>query len=387
MRVTQVNCAHAPGLERGAEVPVAHATLSAWSEALLAAGAAHCAVVQRFGRDERLARAGVEYHLVRDGAGAWARPWAAQARLAAAAVGTGPDVVHLNGLIFPAAAARLRRVLPRGTALVAQDHAATHPPRGWVRRWLWRRGLGACDAFLFTAPEQAEPWLRAGLLAAGQTVFAVPEASCAVRPLDPRVARERTGLGGDPAVLWVGHLDGNKDPLTALAGFAQAAASLPGARLTMVFRGARLLGAVRERLAREPTLAGRVELRGEVPPAHMAELHSAADIFLAASRKEGSGYALLEALACGALPVVTDIPASRALAGGLAALWTPGDAGACAQALRWAAGSLGPARRQAVIGHFQRELSWPAVARRALDAYAQALAARRRGPGPAPARR
>ncbi len=337
--------------------------------------------MQRFPVAQRSCRAGVEYDLVPDGTGAWARPWARQARLAAAAVATRPDVVHFNGLIFPAATARLRRTLPASTALVAQDHAASYPPRGWARHWLWRRGLSACDAFLFTAPEQAEPWRRAGLISERQLVLCVPEASRAVQPVDRREARERSGLRGDPAVLWVGHLDDNKDPLTALAGFARAAASLPGARLTMVFRGARLLGAVRERLAREPALTGRVELRGEVPPARMAELHSAADLFLLASHKEGSGFALLEALACGALPVVTDIPAFRALAGGVAALWPPGDASACARALVQAAGSLDPARREAVSSHFRRELSWPAVARRALGAYAEALAARRRGLG------
>ena len=384
MRVTQVNCAHAPGLRDGGELLARHETLRAWSEALLAAGAGACAVVQRFARDEALARAGVQYRLVRDGRGAWARPWSPQARLAAAALDTNPDVVHLNGLVFPAAAVRLRRRLPAGTALVAQDHAATRPPRGWARLWLWRRGLRACDAFLFTAEEQAAPWRRAGLISTSQAVCVVPEASRSVAPVERATARGLTGLRGDPAVLWVGHLDANKDPLTALEGFARAAAALPGARLTLVFRGTALLGAVERELARRPELDGRVELRGAVAADHVAGLLSASDLFLLASHREGSGFALLEALACGALPVVTDIPAFRALAAGVAELWPPGDAAACGQALQRAAGRLGPATRQAVIGHFGRELSWPAVARRALQAYAEALEARRRPSAAAP---
>lgn len=380
MRVTQVNCARAPGLASlasAADLLEAHETLRAWSEALLAAGASHCAVVQRFGRDESLARAGVEYRLVRDGAGAWARAWAAQSRLAAAAATTRPDVLHLNGLVFPSAAARLRRALPRTTALVAQDHAATRPPRGWARRWLWRRGLQACDGFLFTAAEQAEPWQRAGLIAARQTICLVPEASRAVVPVERLRARQLAGLSGEPAVLWVGHLDENKDPLTVLEGFARARLRLPGARLTMVFRGGQLRPRVEARLAREAGLAGRVELRGAVPPERMAELHSAADLFVLGSRREGSGYALIEALACGAVPVVSDIPSFRALAGPVGELWTPGDAEACARALLAAAASVGPARSEAVRAHFDRELSWPAVARRALDAYARVLVLRR----------
>ncbi len=377
MRVTQVNCAQAPGLASAADLVEAHETLRDWSEALLAAGAGGSTVVQRFERDERLARGGVEFVLRRDGTGSRARPWAQLRRLARAALATRPDVVHLNGLVFPAAAWRLRRVLPPGSALVAQDHAASGPPRGWARRWLWRLGLQACDGFLFTAAEQAEPWLRAGLISARQPVCLVPEASRAVAPLERQRARELSGLSGEPGLLWVGHLDENKDPLTVLEGFARAAQRLPDARLTMVFRGEQLRPRVEACLAREPALAGRVELRGAVPGERMAELHSAADLFVLGSRREGSGYALLEALACGAVPVVSDIPSFRALAGGVAWLWPPGDSEACAQALLKAAESLGPGRREAVRARFERELSWPAVARRALDGYARVLRQRR----------
>ena len=42
--------------------------------------------------------------------------------------------------------------------------------------------------------------------------------------------------------------------------------------------------------------------------ARVEELMRAADIFTLGSHREGSGYALTEALACGLPPVVTDIP-------------------------------------------------------------------------------
>ena len=34
-------------------------------------------------------------------------------------------------------------------------------------------------------------------------------------------------FGGDPALLWVGNLDANKDPLTVLRGVSMAARELP----------------------------------------------------------------------------------------------------------------------------------------------------------------
>ena len=44
-----------------------------------------------------------------------------------------------------------------------------------------------------------------------------------LRPLPRAMARAISGVHGDPALLWVGHLDANKDPLTVLEGFEQVA--------------------------------------------------------------------------------------------------------------------------------------------------------------------
>ena len=105
-------------------------------------------------------------------------------------------------------------------------------------------------------------------------------------------------------------------------------------------------------------------------------------MFVVGSHHEGSGYALMEALACGAMPVVTDIPTFRLLTadGTLGALWTPGDAGDCARALV-AAPPESDAERERVADHFARELSWDAVGRRAVEIYRQVVAARCRGLG------
>ena len=58
----------------------------------------------------------------------------------------------------------------------------------------------------------------------------------------------------------------------------------------------------------------------------MTTFYSAADLFVVGSHHEGSGYALMEACACGAVPVVTGIPTFRLLtgSGSIGALWTPG---------------------------------------------------------------
>ena len=347
-------------------------TLTGWSEALLDAGARSVGVVQRFHRDLTLQRGGVRYLFRRRGLAAAVRQ------------GAVPDLVHVNGLIFPACVWRLRRALPSDRAVVAQDHGNRLDPshRGvvpGVRRALWRRGLRAADAFLFTSADQAGPWRLAGLIDAAQPVYEAIESGTTIRAAARAAAREVSLVAGSPALLWVGRLDENKDPLTVLAGFERAVAVLPNAQLTMVYGDDRLLSSVRARIEGSSALNGRVRLVGALPHERMAEFYSAADLFVSGSHHEGSGYALIEACACGAVPVVTHIPSFAALtsSGSLGAAWTPGDAGSFARALiDVSSRDLGAVSRR-VAEHAERAFRWPAVGRRAMVVYREVVARRR----------
>jgi glycosyltransferase involved in cell wall biosynthesis len=194
------------------------------------------------------------------------------------------------------------------------------------------------------------------------------------------VAREAVGMRGSPAVLWVGRLNANKDPLTVLDGFERSLARLPDAALTMIFSTDDLLGAVRLRVAGAPALRARVHLVGAVPRERIPLYFSAADLFVVGSHREGSGYALMEASACGAVPVVTDIPTFRLLTGGAAgALWPPGNAAAFAAALSAVAARDLKIERARLADHFARALRWDAVGRRALEIYREVLNTRSTG--------
>jgi glycosyltransferase involved in cell wall biosynthesis len=125
-------------------------------------------------------------------------------------------------------------------------------------------------------------------------------------------------------------------------------------------------------------LNARVRLAVVVPHERMAAFYSAADLFVVGSHHEGSGYSLMEACACGALPVVTDIPTFRLMTGGgaVGALWMPGDAAGCARVLGAVSRRDPDAERARLADHFTRELSWDAVGRRALDIYEEVRGAR-----------
>ncbi len=94
-------------------------------------GAERVTVAQRFRRNVRLTRNGVDYILCRDEGDAHPRPWTWPRQLHRAVADIQPDIVHLNGLIFPVQTWLLRQVLPRRSALRHSGPRQRRAFRGW----------------------------------------------------------------------------------------------------------------------------------------------------------------------------------------------------------------------------------------------------------------
>jgi glycosyltransferase involved in cell wall biosynthesis len=284
-----------------------------------------------------------------------------------------PDVFHVHGLSFGRDVLALRAIAP-DVPILLQDHA-DRVPRRW-RRSAWRRGAEAAAAVSFCASSQADAFVDARLLFPHVQIFEIPESTSAFTLGDTAAARAATGVHGHPAVLWVGHLDRNKDPLTVLDGVATAVRALPLLQLWCCFGAAPLLPAVQARIAHDPQLCGRVHLLGRVPHADIEQLMRAADLFVLGSHREGSCFSLIEALATGLTPVVTDIPSLRSMTGNgsVGALWPCGNSAAFESGLRSAAAALGPHSRTAVRAHFDAHLSSVAIGRKFAAAYRRILA-------------
>jgi glycosyltransferase involved in cell wall biosynthesis len=324
-------------------------------------------VVQASPHSKRLTRNGVRYYFLPFGA--------SLARMGAKAVcgellrGLAPDVFHVQGLSFPRDVLALAAFAP-GVPIVLQDHA-NRPPRIW-RRTLWRRGMSVVKGITFCALEQARLFTDAGLVHPQTRLYEIPESTSRFAPGDREEARRTTQIRGNPLVLWVGHLDANKDPLTVLDGISAATHVLPRLQLYCCFGVAPLLRAVQDRIATDSRLRDRVHLLGRVPHEKIEQLMRAADLFVLGSHREGSGYSLIEALACGLSPVVTDIPSFRSLtgAGAVGMLWPCGDPDALCAALQSVAARGGSEMRAAVRAHFERELSFEALGSKLAAMYA-----------------
>jgi glycosyltransferase involved in cell wall biosynthesis len=167
--------------------------------------------------------------------------------------------------------------------------------------------------------------------------------------------------GGPPRthdyLLFVGAIQGRKDPLAAAAAAAELGLPLVVA------------GPVKdERLAGELGRRG-ADLRGYVPQEELAELYRGAACLLHPSRFEGFGLTLLEAMASGTPVVAADEPALREVGGDAAVYARPAElAGAVRRVLS--------EREQRVAAGLARaaRFTWEECASRTLQAYLEALA-------------
>jgi glycosyltransferase involved in cell wall biosynthesis len=274
-----------------------------------------------------------------------------------------PEVVHIFGLTMDLQLALLGPVARSVDApVVVHFHGGAPEARArylrlqrWNGRWLSRA--------LFTTPEQAEQWVAAGVLRPAQTALVV-ESSSPFQGLPRAAARTMTAMTGDPALLCAGSLTELKDPLTVLRAFRRIAVQLPDARLYLYYLYDDLLPDVQAFLADYPELAGRVELRGRAPLAEMEAIYSSAELLLQASRREWSGLAILEAMSCGCIPIISDIPSFRMMTAGgqFGRLFPVGDDAALAAAVLEVAASDRAALSTAVRDHFAQTLSFDAVA-------------------------
>ncbi len=120
---------------------------------------------------------------------------------------------------------------------------------------------------------------------------------------------------------------------TLFRGVAPVLRARPEARLAIA--GVGTLTSELERLAARVLPEGRYQFLGRLDPAAMAEWLGRASVYLSASLSDSTSVTLLEAMASGAVPVVSDLEGNREWVrdGEGARMFTPGDAAGLERAL------------------------------------------------------
>lgn len=286
-----------------------------------------------------------------------------------------PDLVHWHmnsyAYTFHLAARRLVKV---GKPYVYQHHAAYLAQKPWVRRVLkYPHQMAARGIFSISYYEKQ---YREGL--------GLDPAKCVVIPvgydesfhrMDREECLRRTKFSGDPILFWCHGLTRRKDPMTVLQAYERVIDEFPRSRFYVAGSGP-IADKVRQFVEQSEPLRTHVELLGYVNNSDVPPMANAADIFVMASHMEPYGIASMEAMACGAFPVLSAIPSmyEQTDNGRLGLLFEPGNVDDCAEKLRRAMGDV-EFREQvrAQLPAAMRPRSWSQTAERLVDLYEAVL--------------
>ncbi|HEY3403567.1 MAG TPA: glycosyltransferase family 4 protein [Ohtaekwangia sp.] len=301
---------------------------------------------------------GVEYHFLN------LKRWQTffPVRLIRYAKRLNPDAVVVHGLIFPFQVILLQYGL-RKTLITAQHHAerAYHDVRAFIQRAADRY----IAAYFFTSLGLASSWVERKQIRSVSKIHEVMEASSAFNLLDRQLSRKSTKVSGAPIYLWVGRLDENKNPILLARAFVRFAAEFPGARLYVIYQSYEQESQLKE-IAEQ---SDNITLVGKVNHSELPFWYSSAEFIISTSYYEGSGISVCEAMSCGCVPVLTDIPSFRMMTdhGNVGLLYTPGNEVALVEALRKTISIDVSMESRKVIHQFSQKLSYNAIASKMIN--------------------
>jgi glycosyltransferase involved in cell wall biosynthesis len=240
----------------------------------------------------------------------------------------GRDVLHLHS----SKAAALGRVA--AASLVRKRPATVVTPHYWswfvggklarLYRLIERILAFQCDAIVAVSEREAAEGRT--VLKAGGRILLIHNGIDRIHFSPDGVSAERPSR---PLIVCVGRLSEQKGQDLGI----RALARIQNKEAVLRLVGGETSGGERrqlEALAKEMAVAHRIEWRGEI--SDTAPELRAADVVIAPSRWEGMSLALLEAMACGAAVVVTDVTGSEVVLGA-GIVVPPNDPGALADAI------------------------------------------------------
>jgi glycosyltransferase involved in cell wall biosynthesis len=353
-----------------------------WAEALQRKGI-DVAVINRFYKESFLEVNNVKYYFVKDRFKGRLKPWQVSMKCLKKISQLNADVVHVHGISITFHIFLLRMLLRKKTAIVVQDHKSA---RG-RRRFIYNFFNGAADGFFFATSDIGKEWL--GIKGQFRKIFPVMEggtifnfetrdADRDYHYYDRNEARKLTNTSGSPVFLWVGRFHQHTDPLTVLDGIEILFQNFSTASFYMIHSGDQLFSEVKKKIEGSQILKQRVHLLGKVDRREIKMYYDSSDYFVAGSHYEGSVYALREALSCGCVPIVTNIPTFRMMTdeGKLGALWEPGNKNSFVQAAVVAINKPLREEANACIEFFKNHLSFDAITEVALNHYEEVVQSR-----------
>jgi glycosyltransferase involved in cell wall biosynthesis len=273
-----------------------------------------------------------------------------------------PDVIITQGLIFPFQVIALRFFVGRKVKILVQHHGE-RPSKG-IKRLFGRFADNCVNGYIFTCLGNAKAWRGNNIIGSKKSCFEVLEGSTFFAKSDKKQAQIKLGIKGIANFLWVGRLEKNKDPLTVLKGFEKYLMFNPDAQLYMIYQKDDLLEAIMQLLDKNTQLKNAVKLIGRINHDQLVHWYNACDYFISGSHKEAAGYALIEAMACGCIPIITTIPPFIKITGNgkFGLLYETGNADSLLAALNRSQMVSREELSDKIAEHFLNKLSFKAIA-------------------------
>jgi len=274
-----------------------------------------------------------------------------------------PDIVFVQGLHQPLQVIQLRILVNKKAKIIAQHHA--EKPFTGIKKYIQKLADPFVDAYLFAAKPMGLDWVDKGNLSSPQKIHEVMEVSTLFHPINKETARLKTGISGGPVFLWVGRLNENKDPLNVVKAFLRFASVSREARLYMIYQTEELLYDIKQLLNASPH-GSKIVLVGKILHGDLLYWFNSADFLLSGSHYEGSGTVVCEAMACGCVPVVTNIDSFMMITdnGRCGLLYEFADENALLNALVQTQASNIEGKQKNCLTYFKSNLSFEAIANR-----------------------
>lgn len=265
-----------------------------------------------------------------------------------------PDYILVHGFGAAHYLILLKMMCPKAKILL-QSNGFSPKPKGF-KKLAYTISDRFIDGYLFTGIENAKEWYESKILKKSK-VFEVMEGATHFK-YNGNTRRKQNSF------IWVGRLDHNKDPLTILNAFDLFLKVEPTAKLTMIFQEGELIEEVTGSILKSKNLEKAVELQGYVEHQQLESIYNQHQYFVLGSHYEGSGYALLEAMACGCVPIVTNIPSFKFMTanGSYGLLFSPKNEAELSAQLTNTTTINYEELQQKVLNHFDNKLSFQAIA-------------------------
>jgi len=265
-----------------------------------------------------------------------------------------PDYVYIQSLAYPHFILLLSLFLKNNCKVIVQDHADSYP--SGLKKTVFKWADKIIDLYFFTSKKMTIKYVEEGLISSESKIIECVEGSTQFK-FNPNPKK-------DPDLfLWVGRLDSNKDPLTILKAFKKYAVHNPKAKLKMFYENDQLLSKIKL-FVDNSSLSQNVDLMGKIPHKELEQWYQKSTFFILGSHKEGGPISLVEAMACGCIPIVTNIAPFQAMTnnGDCGLLFSPGDYKELSQQLNKIESLDIEKLRNKTLSQFEHHLSHQAIA-------------------------